>query len=144
MNKFLAMMLAFVLVMSFCAMAFAASSPSKTDVNAAHGDAAGSLIVKFSTGEIRVATPIVAPYGEEGDAAVALADKVVKSADDADEELKAFFEANKDNLAEGIITLGEDAAEGSITLAVSAKGFDKVMFTAPGDADNLGFVVING
>ena len=39
--------------------------------------------------------------------------------------------------------MGEDAAEGSVKLAVSAVGFDKVLFIAPGDAENLAFVIVN-
>ena len=157
MKKFLAMMLALALVMSFCSMAFAAASPSKTDVGGLHGEGEGDgfLIVKYITGEIRIATPISAPYGERGDEAVALADKVVMYKDaaldalseetDLVEALKKFYAENPDSLQEGVITLGEDAAEdGSVTLAVDARGFDKVIFTAPGDADKLGFVVLKG
>lgn len=138
-------------------------SPGKSDLVVIHGGSAqdgdivpdqaeDALLVKFITGEIRKATPITAPYGEEGDAAVALADKVVMDkeaafaslSEDFVAILKAFYAQNPESLAEGVITLGEDAADGSVTLAVNAGGYDKVMFTAPGNADNLGYVVIKG
>ena len=132
-------------------------SPGKPDLVILHGKSEdgvkGRLIVKYITGEIRPATPIYAPYGEEGKAAVELADKDVmykdaafealKEETDLVEALKVFYAENPDSLQEGVITLGEDAVEsGSVTLAVDARGFDKVQFTAPGDADKLGFVVL--
>ena len=146
-KKLLAVVLAFAMVLSFGAMAFAAGSPATTDVVAAHGagDAAGALIVKFDNGEIRVATPIASPFTDEQNTAIALADKVVTGADAVeDEALKAFFAENPGSLAAGVINMGGDAVDGSVSLAVNAKGFEKVMFTAPGNAENLGFVVLNG
>ena len=141
-------------------------SPNKTDLIIIHdndngngkgngngngGDKpAGAVIVKFITGEVQKGTPINAPYTEEGKAAVELADKVVKAiGDDIEDEalkeaIEAFLKENEGSLASGIITMGEDAAEDSVKLAVSAKGFDKVMFNAPGDAENLAFVVLEG
>lgn len=178
MKKFLAIVLAFALVLSFGAFAFAAvdptvpvtedtgteketdekvASPSKPDLVILHGDGKGegdgkaerAVIVKFITGEVQKGTPIYAPYNDEGKVAVELADKVVKGEDDvedeaAKEEIKAFFAENEGSLATGVIFMGEDAADGSVKLAVSAKGFDKVQFTAPGDAEGLAFVVLNG
>ena len=146
-KKLLAVVLAFAMVLSFGAMAFAAGSPDTTDVVAAHGagDAAGALIVKFDNGEIRVATPIAAPFTEAQNTAIALADKVVTGADAVeDEALKAFFAENPGSLAAGVINMGGDAVDGSVSLAVDATGFEKVMFTAPGNAENLGFVLLNG
>ena len=140
-------------------------SPNKTDLIIIHdndngngkgngngngGDKpAGAVIVKFITGEVQKGTPINAPYPGDGKAAVELADKVVKGLDDiedeaAKEEIEAFFAENEGSLATGVIFMGEDAAEGSVKLAVSAKGFDKVQFNAPGDAEGLAFVVLNG
>lgn len=189
MKKFFVIVLAFALVLSFGAFAFAATSapageasateatgtdtgdkeatgetgvklrsPNKTDITVIHGGGKGTgnnvperaPIVKFITGEVQKGTPINAPYTEEGKAAVELADKVVKAIGDdiEDEALKEavekFLKENEGSLASGIITMGEDAAEDSVKLAVSAKGFDKVMFNAPGDAENLAFVVLNG
>ena len=147
MKKLLAVVLAFAMVLSFGDMAFAAGSPDTTDVVAAHGagDAAGALIVKFDNGEIRVATPIAAPFTEAQNTAIALADKVVTGADAVeDEALKAFFAENPGSLAAGVINMGGEAVDGSVSLAVNATGFEKVMFTAPGNAENLGFVVLNG
>ena len=107
--------------------------------------AAGSVIVKFDNGEIRVATPIAAPFTEAQNTAIALADKVVTGADAVeDEALKAFFAENAGSLAAGVINMGGEAVDGSVTLAVDATGFEKVMFTAPGNAENLGFVLLNG
>ena len=146
-KKILVVVLAFTLVLSFGALAFAAGSPSKTDVSAAHGagDVAGALIVKFDTGEIRVATPIASPFNDAQNTAIALADKVITAADAVeDEALKAFFAENPGSLAAGVINMGGDAVDGSVSLAVDATGFEKVMFTAPGNAENLGFVVLNG
>ena len=130
-------------------------SPDKPVLVNLYGEdgAAGRLIVKYITGEIRPATPIYAPYGDEGKAAVELADKDVMYKDAAFEALKeetelvealkVFYAENPDSLQEGVITLGEDAVEsGSVILAVDARGFDKVQFTAPGDAEKLGFVVL--
>ena len=161
MKKILAIVLALALVLGLGAMAFAAtadvaaekidsaSEPPVTPPEGPGGGAKdeggkpkGNLIVKFHTGEVQKGTPIDAPYTEEGKAAIELADKVVKGIEDASEELKAFFEENEGALAVGIITMGEDAAEGTVKLAVSAKGFDKVMFNAPGDAEDLGFVIL--
>ena len=134
-------------------------SPNKTDLIIVHGGGNGkgdgdgkaerAVIVKFITGEVQKGTPINAPYPGDGKAAVELADKVVKGEDDIEDEelkeaVKAFFEENPDSLATGVIFMGEDAAEDSVKLAVSAKGFDKVQFTAPGDAEGLAFVVLNG
>ncbi len=142
-KKLLAVVLAFAMVLSFGALAFAAGSPATTDVVAAHG--AGALIVKFDNGEIRVATPIAAPFTDEQNTAIALADKVVTGADAVeDEAMKAFFAENPGSLAAGVINMGGDAVDGSVSLAVDATGFEKVMFTAPGNAENLGFVVLNG
>ncbi len=189
MKKILAIVLAFALVLSVGAFAFAATagdatateadptvpdiedmeadkdtdddkkilSPGEPDIGILHGKSEdgvpGRLIVKYITGEIRPATPIYAPYGDEGKAAVELADKDVMYKDAAFEALKeetelvealkVFYAENPDSLQEGVITLGEDAVEsGSVTLAVDARGFDKVQFTAPGDAEKLGFVVL--
>ena len=97
MKKLLAVVLAFTLVLSLGALAFAAGSPTKADVSAAHGagDAAGAVIVKFDNGEVRVATPIAAPFTDEQNTAIALANKVVTGADAVeDEALKAFFAEN--------------------------------------------------
>ena len=150
-KKLLAVVLAFAMVMSFGALAFAATSPSKTDVTAAFGGGdgagagAGAVIVKFDNGEVRVATPIAAPFTEAQNTAIALADKVVTGADAVeDEALKAFFAENAGSIAAGVINMGGEAVDGSVSLAVNATGFEKVMFTAPGNAENLGFVVING
>ena len=146
-KKLLAVVLAFAMVMSFGALAFAAGSPATTDVVAAHGagDAAGAVIVKFDNGEVRVATPIAAPFTEAQNTAIALADKVVTGADAVeDEAMKAFFAENAGSLAAGVINMGGEAVDGSVTLAVNATGFEKVMFTAPGNAENLGFVLLNG
>ena len=146
-KKLLAVVLAFTLVLSLGALAFAAGSPTKADVSAAHGagDAAGALIVKFDNGEVRVATPIAAPFTDEQNTAIALANKVVTGADAVeDEALKAFFAENAGSLAAGVISMGEETVDGSVSLAVDATGFEKVMFTAPGNAENLGFVVLNG
>ena len=152
-KKLLAVVLAFAMVMSFGALAFAATSPSKTDVTAAFGGGdgagagagAGAVIVKFDNGEVRVATPIFAPFTEAQNTAIALADKVVTGADAVeDEAMKAFFAENPGSLAAGVINMDGDAVDGSVSLAVDATGFEKVMFTAPGNAENLGFVVLNG
>ena len=171
-KKLLVVVLALAMIMSLGALAFAEGeavvkpatgvdtktagdsatkggtpSPSKTDVTAAHsaGDAAGALIVKFDTGEIRVATPIASPFNDAQNTAIALADKVVTGADAVeDEALKAFFAENAGSIAAGVINMGGEAVDGSVSLAVNATGFEKVMFTAPGNAENLGFVVING
>ena len=161
MKKILVAILALVIVLSLAAAAFAAASPvtppagGGTGAGAVAGVGGGAgagvdkvakpaPIVKFSTGETKKGTPVEAPYTDEVKAAIELADKVVKGIEDASEELKAFFEENEGALAVGIITMGEDAAEGSVKLAVSAKGFDKVVFNAPGDAEGLGFVVLEG
>ena len=142
-KKLLAVVLAFTLVLSFGALAFAAGSPSKIDVTAVHD--AGAVIVKFNNGEIRVATPSAAPFTEAQNTAIALADKVVTGADAVeDEAMKAFFAENPGSLAAGVINMGGEAVDGSVSLAVNATGFEKVMFTAPGNAENLGFVVLNG
>ena len=173
-KKLLTVVLAFALVLSLGALAFAGTdtvivgctetvkvpSPSKTDIEVIHGptvapapvpvgDGAGkvvgSLIVKFDTGEIRVATPIASPFNDAQNTAVALADKVITAADAVeDEALKAFFAENAGSLAAGVINMGGEAVDGSVSLAVDATGFEKVMFTAPGNAENLGFVVLNG
>ncbi len=150
-KKLLAVVLAFAMVISFGALAFAATSPSKTDVTAAFGGGdgagagAGAVIVKFDNGEVRVATPIAAPFTEAQNTAIALADKVVTGADAVeDEAMKAFFAENAGSIAAGVINMGGEAVDGSVTLAVNATGFEKVMFTAPGNAENLGFVVLNG
>ena len=176
MKKIFVIVLAFALVLSLGALAFAGTdtvtvgktettkvpSPSKTDIEVIHGPtvvpapagngagngadkAAGSVIVKFDNGEIRVATPIAAPFTEAQNTAIALADKVVSGADAVeDEALKAFFAENAGSLAAGVINMGGEAVDGSVTLAVDATGFEKVMFTAPGNAENLGFVLLNG
>ncbi len=160
MKKILVVVLAVAMVMSLAAAAFAGGSPvtppaapgSGTSAGGGAGAGAGaggakakgSCIVKFSTGETQKGIPADAPYTDEVKAAIELADKVVKGADDVDEALKAFFKENEGALASGVITMGEDAAEGSVKLAVSAKGFDKVVFTAPGDAEGLGFVFLEG
>ena len=103
------------------------------------------MIVKFDNGEVRVATPIAAPFTEAQNTAIALADKVVTGADAVeDEAMKAFFAENAGSLAAGVINMGGEAVDGSVTLAVDATGFEKVMFTAPGNAENLGFVLLNG
>ena len=156
MKKVLVVVLAFAMVLSLAAAAFAAGSPV-TPPAAGTGKGTGdnvtqrAPIVKFITGETQKGTPINAPYTEEGKAAVELADKVVKAIvndEIEDEELKAaiekFLEENEGSLASGIITMGENAAEDDVKLAVDAKGFDKVMFNAPGDAENLAFVVLEG
>ena len=83
------------------------------------------------------------PLGDDVKAALELAGKVIKSADDVDEAQKAFFADNKDAVVSGIISMGENAAEGSVKLAVTVKG-EVVVFTVPGDAENLGFVVLEG
>ena len=154
MKKFFVIVLALVLVLSLAVAAFAAGSPV-TPPAAAGGAGGGdneaerAPIVKFITGEVQKGTPINAPYTDEGKAAIELADKVVKAiADDIeDEELKAaiekFLEENEGSIASGIISMGENAAEGDVKLAVSAEGFDKVQFNAPGDAENLAFVILN-
>ena len=152
MKKILVVVLALVMVLSLAAAAFAASSPAEPPAAPGGGGAGagggakakGDCIVKFHTGETQKGIPADAPYTDEVKAAIELADKVVKGIEDASEELKAFFEENEGALAVGIITMGEDAAEGSVKLAVSAKGFDKVVFNAPGDAEGLGFVVLEG
>ena len=156
MKKILVIVLALALVLSLAAAAFAAGSPVNPPVvggGGGKGDGGNvtqrAPIVKFITGEVQKGTPINAPYTEEGKAAVELADKVVKAiADDIeDEELKAaieaFLEENEGSIASGLISMGEDAAEGTVKLAVSAVGFDKVQFNAPGDAENLAFVILN-
>ena len=159
MKKIFVIVLAFALVLSLAAAAFAAGSPVTPPVVTGGGAGKGTgdnvtqraPIVKFITGETQKGTPINAPYDEVGKAAVELADKVVKAIvndEIEDEELKAaiekFLEENEGSLASGIITMGENAAEDDVKLAVDAKGFDKVMFNAPGDAENLAFVVLEG
>ena len=146
MKKILVAILALVMVLSLAAAAFAAGSPATPAAGGAGGDkvAKPAPIVKFSTGETKKGTPVEAPYTDEVKAAIELAEKVVKGADDVDEALKAFFEENKDCLASGVISMGEEAAEGSVKLAVSAEGFDKVMFEVPGDAEGLGFAICEG
>ena len=153
MKKILVVALAFVMVLSLASAAFAAASGSTPPAAPGGGGAAGagagaggakakgSVIVKFHTGETQKGIPADAPYTDEVKAAIELADKVVKGADDVDEALKAFFKENEGALASGVITMGEDAAEGSVKLAVTVKG-EVVVFTVPGDAENLGFAVI--
>ncbi len=152
MKKILAVALAFIMVLSLASAAFAAASGSTPPAapgggaakDAGGAKAKGAVIVKFHTGETQKGIPADAPYTDEVKAAIELADKVVKGADDVDEALKAFFEENKDALASGVISMGDDAADGSVKLAVSVPGFDKVVFTAPGNAEGLGFVVLEG
>ena len=155
MKKILVIVLALALVLSLAAAAFAAGSPTTPPAaGGGKGDGGNNVakrapIVKFITGEVQKGTPLTAPFNEEEEAAIALADKVVKAIaeDIEDEELKAaieaFLEENEGSIASGIISMGEDAAEGSVELAVDAEGFEKVMFSAPGDAENLVFVMLN-
>ena len=157
MKKILVVVLAVAMVLSLAAAAFAAGSPvtppaapgSGTNAGGGAGAGAGAggakakgnYIVKFSTGETQKGVVAEEPLGDDVKAALELAGKVIKSADDADEALKAFFADNKDAVVSGIISMGENAAEGSVKLAVTVKG-EVVVFTVPGNAENLGFAVI--
>ena len=157
MKKILVVVLAVAMMLSLAAAAFAAGSPvsppaapgSGTNAGGAAGAGAGgakakgNYIVKFSTGETLKGVVAEEPLGDDVKAALELAGKVIKSAADADEALKAFFEGITDAVASGIINMGEDAAEGSVKLAVTVKG-EVVVFTVPGNAENLGFVVLEG
>ena len=161
MKKILVVVLAVAVVLSLAAAAFAAGSPvsppaapgSGTNAGGGAGAGAGAgaggakakgnYIVKFSTGETQKGVVAEEPFDDDVKAAIELAGKVIKGADDVDEAMKAFFEENKDAVASGIINMGEDAAEGSVKLAVTVKG-EVVVFTVPGNAENLGFVVLEG
>ena len=159
MKKILVVILAVAMVLSLAAAAFAAGSPvtppaapgSGTNAGGGAGAGAGAgaggakakgnYIVKFSTGETQKGVVAEEPLGDDVKAALELAGKVIKSADDVDEAQKAFFADNKDAVVSGIISMGENAAEGSVKLAVTVNG-EVVVFTVPGNAENLGFAVI--
>ena len=159
MKKILVVVLAVAMMLSLAAAAFADGSPvtppaaAGSGTNAGGGAGAGAgaggakakgnYIVKFSTGETQKGVVAEEPFDDDVKAAIELAGKVIKGADDVDEAMKAFFEENKDAVASGVITMGEDAAEGSVKLAVTVKG-EVVVFTVPGNAENLGFVVLEG
>ena len=151
MKRILVVVLAFVMIMSLAAAAFAAGSPGTppgvgggAGAGAGAGGGAKTPLVKFHTGEVKKGIKVEAPYTDEVKEAIELADKVVKGIDNIDDEaVKAFLEENSNALAKGVISMGENAVEGSVNLAVSATGYDKVMFDVPGNSENLVFVIVD-
>ena len=129
--------------------------PSSGGWQSTYGTRKSNLIVKFSNNTIKVPDVAKEPYNSEVEAARSLAARAVKDVDAAVAELettdsetagtlKEFFEINKDNLGQGVITIPEDASTGnsSVKLAVQARGVGIVVFEAPNDAVNLGYVIL--
>ena len=114
-----------------------------------------TIIVKFSNNTTTVGNIATEPYGADVEAARSLASLAVKDVDSAITELqeadpaaadtlKEFFETNGDNIGQGVITIPEGSTVNGAPakLAVQARGVGIVVFEAPGDAANLGYIVM--
>ena len=125
MKKLLAVVLAFAMVLSFGALAFAATSETAADVEAVNAPVAAPAapVAAPAGGAAAPAekdyTKILDANNEETDvpAAVAVedADTAIArlEAEDADlaEAVKAFFEENADNVGQGVVNVSDEALE---------------------------------
>ena len=124
-KKLLAVVLAFAMVLSFGALAFAATSETAADVEAVNAPVAAPAapVAAPAGGAAAPAekdyTKILDANNEETDvpAAVAVedADTAIArlEAEDADlaEAVKAFFEENADNVGQGVVNVSDEALE---------------------------------
>ena len=122
MKKLLAVVLAFAMVMSFGALAFAAGSPTAADVTAANAPAvaaAPAAAAPAAAAPAKDYSKIQDANGNETDIPAA---DVVEDADagvarleteDAAvaEAVKAFFAENADNVGQGVVNVSDEALE---------------------------------
>ncbi|MBP3208930.1 MAG: hypothetical protein J6M64_03330 [Oscillospiraceae bacterium] len=141
MKKLLAVVLAFAMVLSFGALAFAATSETAADVeavNAPVGAPAGGAPAGGAAAPVeKDYTKILDANNEETEEsaadAVEDADTAIArlEAEDADlaEAVKAFFEENAENVGQGVVNVSDEALEKIPTdefgVPVKAKGVTK-------------------